>query len=162
MRAVIQRVCRAKVICVDTGEITGEIGPGMLVLLGVGQNDALEEVYYLARKIAEMRIFDDEDAKMNRSLNDIDGQILLVSQFTLYADCRKGRRPGFTGAAAPAGARKLYRFFVEILRVHHGCRVELGAFQKAMHVELVNDGPVTLILDTEEMAPGLRKDFDAT
>lgn len=153
MRAIVQRVRHARVTLPSTGRVCGEIGPGMLVLLGVGQADTVEDVYYLVPKITKLRIFNDEEGKMNRGLDDIDGAILLVSQFTLYADCRKGRRPGFAEAARPPKARMLYRLFVEYLKMQ-GCRVETGVFQQEMAVELLNDGPVTLCLDTQEMRSG--------
>lgn len=147
MRAVLQRVSRAKVT-VD-GETTGEIGPGMLVLLGVGSEDTESEAAHLAEKIVNLRIFDDDDGKMNRSVTDVGGSLLVVSQFTLYADTRRGRRPSYIGAAAPDEANRLYEFFVERARTFLN-KVETGRFQAMMDVELVNDGPVTIILDTKE------------
>ena len=147
MRAVLQRVSRAKVT-VD-GEITGEIGKGILVLLGVGSGDTEAEARQLVDKILNLRIFDDEDGKMNLSLADIEGELLVVSQFTLYADTRKGRRPSYIGAAAPDEANRLYEYFVaEASKVVP--RVATGRFQAMMDVELVNDGPVTIILDTSQ------------
>jgi len=147
MRAVLQRVSRAKVT-VD-GEITGEIGKGILVLLGVGSGDTEAEARQLVDKILNLRIFDDEDGKMNLSLADVDGELLVVSQFTLYADTRKGRRPSYIGAAAPDEANQLYEYFVaEASKVVP--RVATGRFQAMMDVELVNDGPVTIILDTSQ------------
>lgn len=129
--------------------VAGEIGPGMVVLLGVGQDDAAADAAYLAEKIAHLRIFDDAEGKMNRSLLDIAGAALVVSQFTLYGDVRRGRRPGFDRAAPPERARELYEEFVAMLR---GCgiRVETGVFQARMAVELTNDGPVTILLDSEK------------
>lgn len=146
MRAVIQRVRHARVTV--NGNITGEIGPGILVLLGVQADDTEEDGAWLAAKIANLRIFADESGKMNESLVDIGGGALVVSQFTLYGDCRKGRRPSFVGAAPPAHAEPLYERFcgqVSEAGVH---TVERGIFGAMMDVELLNDGPVTLIIDT--------------
>ena len=145
MRAVLQRVSRAKVT-VD-GEVTGEIRTGILVLLGVGGGDSEAEVAYLVDKIVNLRIFSDEDDKMNLSLLDVDGGLLVVSQFTLYADTRKGRRPSYIYAAPPEEANRLYEVFVAEARKQI-TKVETGRFQAMMDVELVNDGPVTIILDT--------------
>ena len=147
MRAVLQRVTRAKVT-VD-GEITGEIGAGILVLLGVGLSDTEKDASYLVDKIVNLRIFDDDSGKMNRSLADMGRGLLVVSQFTLYADARKGRRPSYVGAAAPAEANRLYEYFVTEARKHLS-KVETGRFQAMMDVELVNDGPVTIILDSKQ------------
>ncbi|HKP68235.1 MAG TPA: D-aminoacyl-tRNA deacylase [Pyrinomonadaceae bacterium] len=145
MRAVLQRVKRAKVT-VD-GEITGEIGQGILLLLGVGSGDSESEVTYLVEKTINLRIFSDEDDKMNLSVQDVGGGLLVVSQFTLFADTRKGRRPSYLGAATPDEANSLYEVFVAEAR-RHITKVETGRFQAMMDVELVNDGPVTIILDT--------------
>ena len=145
MRAVLQRVSRAKVT-VD-GEITGEIGRGIVVLLGVGVGDSETEVKYLVEKTVNLRIFSDEDGKMNRSVQDVGGGLLVVSQFTLYGDTRKGRRPSYIYAAAPEEANRLYEVFVAEARKQI-TKVETGRFQAMMDVELVNDGPVTIILDT--------------
>lgn len=145
MRAVLQRVSRARV-SVD-GEITGEIGTGLLVLLGVGINDSEADAAYLVDKVVNLRIFDDGDGKMNLSILDIGGGLLVVSQFTLYADTRKGRRPSYIGAAAPDEANRLYEYFVSEARKHIE-KVETGRFQAMMDVELVNAGPVTIILDS--------------
>jgi len=147
MRAVIQRVSRAKVTV--TGEITGEIGRGLLVLLGVGQQDTEASAEYLADKAIGLRIFEDDAGKMNRSVADIGGAVLVVSQFTLYGDVRKGKRPSFDDAAPPQKARGLYEHFVERIRAA-GLRCETGRFQEMMTVELVNDGPVTILLDSEK------------
>ena len=147
MRAVLQRVSRAKVT-VD-GETTGEIRRGILVLLGVGSDDTEADARQLVDKIVNLRIFDDENGKMNLSLADVGGDLLVVSQFTLYADTRKGRRPSYIGAAAPEDANRLYEYFVtEAGRVIS--KVATGRFQAMMDVELVNDGPVTIILDTTQ------------
>ena len=148
MRAVIQRVSRAKVTVTD--EITGEIGIGLLVLLGVGQQDTGASADYLAEKIIGLRIFEDDGGKMNRSVVEIAGAVLVVSQFTLYGDVRRGKRPSFDGAAAPRRARELYEYFVERIRAA-GVRCEMGRFQEMMTVELVNDGPVTILLDSEKL-----------
>jgi len=145
MRAVIQRVKRAKVT-VD-GETVGEIGTGWLVLLGIAPDDTQKQVEWLAEKIVNLRAFEDDDGKMNRSVQDVNGGVLAVSQFTLYGDCRKGRRPSFTGAAPPAVAELLYEAFVVALKMH-GVPVATGRFAADMQVELVNDGPVTFVLDS--------------
>lgn len=148
MRAVVQRVSRASVTV--EGRVTGEIGAGAVILLGVGREDQSAAATYLAEKIANMRIYADADGKMNRSLLESGGAALVVSQFTLYGDTRGGRRPGFTRAAAPEQAQKLYEEFVASLR-GLGIRVETGIFQSYMAVELVNDGPTTIILDSEKL-----------
>lgn len=147
MRAVIQKVARAKV-SVDS-EITGEIGKGILVLLGVAREDSVKEALYLLEKTLNLRIFEDADDKMNLSLLDIEGELLVVSQFTLYGDARKGRRPSFIEAAAPTQANRLYDFFVTEARKQIS-KVETGRFQAMMDVELVNDGPVTILLDSSK------------
>ncbi len=148
MRAVVQRVRRAEV-SVDGGTI-GRIGPGVLVLVGIAREDTAEIGKGLAEKIVNLRIFDDDQGRMNRSVLQMAGEVLCVSQFTLYGDCRKGRRPSFDRAAPPEAARPLYEAFVESVRAF-GLRVESGQFQAMMEVELVNDGPVTLLLDTEKV-----------
>jgi D-tyrosyl-tRNA(Tyr) deacylase len=150
MRAVLQRVRRAKVTV--EGETTGEIGAGWLVLLGVAPDDNQKQVEWLADKIANLRAFADDDGKMNRSVLDVGGSVLAVSQFTLYADCRKGRRPSFIGAALPAVAEPLYEAFVIALKAL-GVPVATGRFAADMRVELVNDGPVTIVLDSEVDSP---------
>ena len=147
MRAVVQRVSEASVT-VD-GRTVGAIGRGFLVLLGVTHVDGEAEAVWLARKIAGLRIFEDEAGKFNRSLADVDGAVLVVSQFTLYGDTRKGRRPSFTEAARPEHAEPLCDLFVDLLRAE-GVAVETGIFGAMMAVHLVNDGPVTLLLDTAE------------
>lgn len=147
MRAVVQRVSRASVE-VD-GKITGTIRNGLLVLLGVAKQDSTSDAEYLAGKIVELRIFSDDAGKMNRSLLDEGGAMLAVSQFTLYGDCRKGRRPSYDAAAEPAIARDLYEHFVAAARAR-GVTVETGIFQATMSVELVNEGPVTLIVDSPQ------------
>jgi D-aminoacyl-tRNA deacylase len=147
MRAVVQRVTRASVT-ID-GEIVGEIGNGLVVLLGVARDDTREDADYLAPKIIALRIFDDADGKMNVSLKDIGGGLLIVSQFTLYGDVRRGLRPSWSDAAAPEIAEPLYDYFVETARKLLG-RVETGSFRKMMQVELVNDGPVTILLDSRK------------
>jgi D-aminoacyl-tRNA deacylase len=146
VRALIQRVTRARVI-VDA-KVVGEIQAGLLILLGVGRTDNPEGAAYLADKSANLRIFGDEAGKMNRSLLDTGGSALVVSQFTLYADTRGGRRPSYVQAAPPEDASRLYQEFVGSLR-SLGVRVETGVFQAHMEVELVNDGPVTILVDSE-------------
>ena len=146
MRAVIQRVTYAKVEV--AAEIRGEIGPGVLVLLGITHTDIPADADFLAAKAVHLRIFNDEAGKMNRSLLETGGAVLAVSQFTLYGDCRKGRRPSFDHAAPPEQARELYERFVEAVR-QLGVRVETGVFQAHMEVTLLNDGPVTLIVESD-------------
>jgi len=145
MRAVVQRVTYAKVAV--EGAVVGEIGPGLLVLLGVAKGDTTADADFLAAKVSQLRIFSDAAGKMNRSLEETGGAMLVVSQFTLYGDCRKGRRPSFDAAAAPQVARWLYEYFVEVTR-RTGLRVETGVFQADMAVSLLNDGPVTLIVES--------------
>jgi D-tyrosyl-tRNA(Tyr) deacylase len=147
MRAVVQRVSRAQVRVGD--EIAGDIGPGLLVLLGVGDGDTFADADYLAGKIAGLRIFEDEHGKMNLGLAEIAGSVLAVSQFTLYGDVRRGKRPAFDAAAPPEKARTLYEYFVERIRLA-GLPCETGRFQEMMQVELVNDGPVTILLDSSK------------
>lgn len=147
MRAVVQRVKEARVEI--SGATVGEIGGGLLVFLGVGEGDAQQDSEYLARKIAHLRIFSDEKDLMNRSVSDTGGAVLVVSQFTLWGDCIKGRRPSFTRAARPEKARELYEHFVGALRAE-GLSVSTGRFQEMMEVHLVNDGPVTLLLDSDK------------
>ena len=146
MRAVIQRVSRAGVE-VDGARIAG-IGPGLLVLLGVAAGDGRKAAEYLAEKTAGLRIFEDVDGKMNLSILDSAGEVLVVSQFTLLADCRKGRRPGFSAAASPEVAESLCEYFVEQLK-NKGIQVQTGRFRAEMAVDLVNDGPVTILLDSQ-------------
>src|SRR2546423_9969520 len=145
MRAVIQRVSRAQVNVVE--EVVGRIGPGLLVLLGVAKSDSQTDAEYLAAKLVSLRIFDDENGKMNLSLAEAHGAVLAVSQFTLYGDVRKGKRPSFDEAAPTELARKLYEHFVSKIR-EAGIPCETGRFQTMMQVELVNDGPVTILLDS--------------
>lgn len=147
MRALVQRVSRASVKV--EGQIRGEIGKGFLILLGVGQTDEAKQSEWLAEKIANLRVFEDPDGKMNHSLIDVGGEALVVSQFTLFADTRRGRRPSFTEAARPEKAVPLYEAFVAALKKTIS-KVDTGVFQTHMDVELVNDGPVTLWLDTEQ------------
>lgn len=147
MRAVVQRVSRA--IVTVSGSTAGEIGLGLLVLLGVGHDDIEADATYLAEKIFGLRIFEDQDGKMNRSVAEVGGSVLTVSQFTLYGDVRKGKRPSFDAAAPPEPARRLYEFFVEHIRAA-GLRCETGRFQEMMRVELVNEGPVTILLDSKK------------
>jgi D-tyrosyl-tRNA(Tyr) deacylase len=148
MRAVIQRVTRASVTI--EGSVAGEIGNGLVVLLGIARDDTREDADYLVPKIAALRVFDDADGKMNLSLKDVDGGLLIVSQFTLYGDVRRGLRPSWSDAAAPEIAEPLYDYFVESSQKLLG-RVETGSFRKMMLVELVNDGPVTILLDSRKL-----------
>ena len=148
MRAVLQRVKHAKVT-ID-GRVSGEIGTGFLILLGVAPEDTPEEALYLAKKCVGLRVFEDENDKMNLALADVGGKIQAVSQFTLYADCRKGKRPNFTRAAKGDQARELYEYFVDCCR-GLGVETQTGEFGADMKVELLNDGPVTIMLDTDEL-----------
>jgi D-tyrosyl-tRNA(Tyr) deacylase len=147
MRAVVQRVGRAKVTV--AGQVSGEIGAGLMILLGVGREDTAATAAALAEKAANLRIFDDENEKMNLSLLDVKGSALVVSQFTLYGDARGGRRPSFIAAAPPELAKSIYEEFCEALR-KLGVSVGTGIFQAMMSVELVNEGPVTILLDSEK------------
>ena len=147
MRAVIQRVKSAQV-SVD-GRVSGKIGKGLLVLLGVGKGDGESDLSFLTSKIPELRIFEDDSGKFNLSLKEIGGEILVVSQFTLFGDCRKGRRPSFTEAEEPSAAKHLYERFILKLR-ERGIPVETGEFQAKMEVHLINDGPVTVLLDSRQ------------
>jgi D-tyrosyl-tRNA(Tyr) deacylase len=147
MRAVVQRVKMAKVLI--NGEVVGEIGNGLLIFLGVGVGDTKENADFLASKIAHLRIFSDRNDKMNLSLLEVGGEALVVSQFTLWGDCRKGRRPSFVRAADPVIASDLYQQFIGFLEAK-GIRVEQGRFQEMMDVHLVNDGPVTMLVDSEK------------
>jgi len=147
MRAVVQRASRASVT-ID-GMTAAAIGPGLVILLGIKTGDTADDAKWLIDKIVNLRIFEDPDGKMNISLADTGGEMLIVSQFTLYGDCRKGRRPGFSIAAPPAIAKPLYNRFIELAK-ESGVRVATGVFQAAMQVELVNDGPVTLLVDSEK------------
>ena len=148
MRAVVERVSRAEVR-VD-GAAVGAIGKGLLVLLGVGQDDGDADASYLADKTAGLRIFQDDEGKMNLSVEDVVGSVLVVSQFTLFGDCRKGRRPSFAAAAPPGEADALYQHYVSLLR-ERGLTVETGVFQAMMKVDSVNDGPVTILLDSKKV-----------
>ena len=148
MRAVIQRVLRAGVT-VDA-EVVGRIKKGFMILLGVSDEDTRETAKKLADKICKLRIFEDENGKTNLSLADVGGELLVISQFTLYADCRKGNRPSFIKAGAPDEANRLYEYFMDCCR-EHAAVVERGQFGADMKVELVNDGPFTLMLDTQEL-----------
>ena len=148
MRAVVQRVSRARVSV--QGSITGEIGPGLLVLLGVGHEDGEADLNYMVAKVCGLRVFEDADGKMNRSVREVGGSVLAVSQFTLYGDVRRGKRPSFDDAAPPEQARHLYELFVAGIRAD-GLRCETGRFQEMMQVELVNEGPVTILLDSKKL-----------
>ena len=147
MRAVVQRVTRARVTVGDS--VAGEIGRGLLVLLGVGHEDAEADADYLADKIAGLRVFEDDSGKMNRAVGEVKGSVLVVPQFTLYGDVRRGKRPSFDAAAPPEKARTLCEYFVARVRAA-GLRCETGEFQEMMQVELVNDGPVTILLDSSK------------
>lgn len=147
MRSVVQRVSRAKVT-IDN-RVTGEIGHGIVVLLGIHEKDTQKDIKWMADKLLNLRIFEDQEGKMNNSLFDITGEMLIVSQFTLYGDCRKGRRPGYSNAARPEIAEPLYEQFVSYVQ-EQGITPATGQFQAMMEVELINDGPVTLMLDSEK------------
>ncbi len=151
MRAVIQRVSSAQVSV--GGQVVGQIGLGFLVLLGIAPSDGEQEAQYLARKIVGLRVFDDNDGKMNLALADVGGSVLAVSQFTLYGDVRKGRRPSFIGAARPEHAEPLYECFCRMLAAE-GVAVQQGVFQAHMQISLVNTGPVTLWMDTAQLMVG--------
>lgn len=148
MRAVVQRVSRCRVTV--AGEVIGEIGPGLLVLLGVGQGDTEAAADYLVDKVLGLRVFEDDEGKMNRSVVDTGGSVQVVSQFTLFGDVRRGKRPSFDAAARPEEARALYEYFVAKVRAA-GLRCETGRFQEMMDVELINAGPVTILLDSEKV-----------
>jgi D-aminoacyl-tRNA deacylase len=145
MRAVVQRVSRAEVRV--EGRVAGAIGPGLAVLLGVAEGDGIDAARYLADKVAALRVFEDAEGKMNRAVAEVRGGVLVVSQFTLLGDARKGNRPSFTGAAGPEAADALYEEFCALLR-EKGLAVATGVFRAQMEVELVNDGPVTILLDS--------------
>lgn len=149
MRVVVQRAKNARVLVGDA--VVGEISHGLMLLVGITHTDTMEDAKYVAEKIAHLRIFEDENEKMNHSLLDVDGQILSISQFTLYGDCRKGRRPNFMEAARPDHAVKIYDGFNERLR-EKGITVETGEFGALMEVDFINDGPVTLIIESKETA----------
>ncbi len=147
MRAVVQRVSYGKVTV--EGEITGEIQKGLVVLLGISHDDTDADIKYLADKIVNLRIFGDRNGKMNISLMDVGGQLLIVSQFTLYGDCRRGKRPSYDKAARPEAAEGMYNRFVDVLK-GYGIKVETGKFQAMMSVEICNEGPVTILLDSKK------------
>lgn len=146
MRIVVQRVREARVEI--AGETVGRIGQGLLLLVGIAEGDTMAEVELLAKKVAQLRIFSDEAGKMNRSVQDIEGGVLSVSQFTLCGDCRKGNRPSFVNAARPETAEPLYNALNQLLRTQYGLPVETGRFGADMQVSLLNDGPVTILMDT--------------
>ena len=147
MKALVQRVSEGSVT-ID-GEVVGNIGRGVVILFGAGRGDTEKDVVYLAEKCANLRIFRDENDKMNLSLLDIGGEALIISQFTLYGDCRKGRRPGFSDAADPAAAEKFYEKFVELMRNQKIAKVQTGRFGADMEVKILNDGPVTFLLESK-------------
>lgn len=146
MRIIVQRTSQAEVRIDD--QVVGQIGKGFLLLVGVTDGDTQADADYLAKKVAQMRIFEDTEGKMNLSLNEVEGQILSISQFTLYADCRHGNRPSFIKAARPKVAEPLYNYFNDVLRHQYGLHVETGRFGADMKVDFINDGPVTIILDS--------------
>ncbi len=148
MRAVVQRVSQASVSI--RGETVGSIGPGLVVLLGIHNEDTEQEIKWMTDKIVHLRIFEDESGKMNRSLVDIGKEMLIVSQFTLYGDCRKGRRPGYSSAAPPEKAEPMYRKFIELVKKHK-IKTATGQFQEMMEVSITNSGPVTLLLDSDKI-----------
>lgn len=149
MRVVVQRCSRAEVR-ID-GRTVGQIGQGFMLLVGITETDTTAEAELLAKKIAQLRVFEDSEGKMNLAIRDIGGAILSISQFTLYADCRKGNRPSFIRAARPEQASPLYDYFNETLRETYGLTVETGRFGADMKVDFINDGPVTILLDTDEL-----------
>lgn len=149
MRIVVQRCSRAEVR-ID-GQVVGRIGTGFMVLVGITDGDTRAEADLLAKKVAQMRVFEDVEGKMNLALKDVDGAILSISQFTLYADCKKGNRPSFIRAARPEMAEPLYDYFNDVLRTQYGLQVETGRFGADMKVDFVNDGPVTIVLDSTEL-----------
>ncbi len=148
MRVVLQRVKNGSVTV--EGKVTGAIEKGYVLLVGIKEGDTKEDVEYVANKIAGLRLFEDEEGKMNDSIQEVGGDILSISQFTLYGDTRKGRRPSFTDAARPDAAEPLWEYFNEVLREKHGLTVEVGVFGAMMDVQLTNDGPVTLIVESKE------------
>lgn len=151
MRIVVQRCARAEVRI--AGTVVGKIGQGFMLLVGITDTDTTADADLLAKKIAQLRVFEDPDGKMNLALADVGGTILSISQFTLYADCRKGNRPSFIRAARPEQASPLYDYFNQTLRTTYGLTVETGRFGADMQVDFVNDGPVTILLDTAELTP---------
>lgn len=148
MRVIVQRTSGAEVR-ID-GAVVGKIGRGFMLLVGVTYGDSEADADYLAKKVAQMRVFEDSEGKMNLGLKDVGGEVLSISQFTLYADCRKGNRPSFVNAARPETAEPLYQYFNKVLREQYGLRVETGRFGADMKVDFVNDGPVTIILDSQQ------------
>ncbi len=148
MKVVLQRSKKSSVSI--NNKTVGSINMGLVVLLGVGKNDSIDDIDFLVNKIINLRIFEDDEGKLNKSLIDVDGEILLVSQFTLYADTKKGRRPSFMNAGSPEKAVEYYEIFKEQL-IHHGIRTQTGVFQADMEVNITNDGPVTIIIDTEDL-----------
>lgn len=151
MRIVVQRCVRAEVRI--AGTVVGKIGQGFMLLVGITDTDTTADADLLAKKIAQLRVFEDPDGKMNLALADVGGAILSISQFTLYADCRKGNRPSFIRAARPEQASPLYDYFNQTLRTTYGLTVETGRFGADMQVDFINDGPVTILLDTAELTP---------
>ncbi len=149
MRVVVQRCSRAEVR-ID-GVTVGQIGKGFVLLVGITDGDTKAQADLLAKKVAQMRVFEDAEGKMNLALKDVDGDVLSISQFTLYADCKKGNRPSFIRAARPETAEPLYDYFNERLRTEYGLKVETGRFGADMKVDFINDGPVTILLDTAEL-----------
>jgi len=156
MRIVLQRVTQSEVFC--NGTRIGKIGQGMVVFLGVKEGDREEDAIWMANKCLNLRIFDDSEGRMNRSALEVGGQFLVVSQFTLYGDARKGRRPDFTHAMKPEGAERLYHIFLNTLK-NSGLTVEAGAFREKMAVHLINDGPVTLVIESDSKSQGGNPEF---
>lgn len=148
MRAVVQRVKKSQVVV--NGTVVGSINKGILVLLGVGREDTEEDLKWLVDKVVNLRIFEDDEGKMNKSVKDVNGEILVVSQFTLYGDCRRGRRPSFTQAAPPEKGKLFYEKFIELLK-EEKVKVENGVFGAKMEVHLINDGPVTILIDSKKI-----------
>ena len=149
MRVVVQRSSRAQVR-ID-GAVVGSIGQGFMLLVGITEGDTKAQAELLAKKVAQMRVFEDEQGKMNLGMQEVGGAILSISQFTLYADCKKGNRPSFIKAARPETAEPLYNYFNDLLRTQYGLQVETGRFGADMKVDFINDGPVTILLDTTEL-----------
>lgn len=148
MRAILQRVLKPASVHID-GQINGKIDKGLVIFLGIEESDSIEDINWVARKLCNMRIFNDTEGKMNLSLDDIDGELLIISQFTLYASTKKGNRPSFIRSAKPELAEKMYNMFIDHVKIEHKIKVETGIFGADMKVDFINDGPVTIILDSK-------------